>query len=174
MTYPDFVYMFVLIFLTISLSTPILKVQAVAAAKYFRKVGYHLKLDLNCVRDILSAINDYTKPMYLPPDEFCKLLPEYNPKEILYCCRRLHEGNFLNVYFVDLPNFFPHEVPPINCIGDLTFQGHEFLASIQEPDVWKRISTLFSKGCFSSLKVVAELASSLTLEVIKAKINLRS
>ena len=69
--------------LTISLSTPILKVQAVAAAKYFRKVGYHLKLDLNCVRDILSAINDYTKPMYLPPDEFCKLLPEYNPKEIV-------------------------------------------------------------------------------------------
>lgn len=64
-----------------------------------------MKLDLNCVRDILSAINDYTKPMYLPPDEFCKLLPEYNPKEILYCCRRLHEGDFLNVYFVDLPDF---------------------------------------------------------------------
>ena len=33
LTYPDFVYMFVLISLTISLSTPILKVQAVAAAE---------------------------------------------------------------------------------------------------------------------------------------------
>lgn len=160
--------------LTICFSYLILKLQAVAAAEYFRKVGYYLKLDLNCVRDILSTINDYAEPMYLPPDEFCKLLPGYNRSEILYCCRRLHEGNFLNVYFVELPDSFPYKVPRISYIGDLTFQGHEFLASIQEPDVWKRILSLFGKGCFASLKVVSELASSLTLEVLKAKINLGS
>ena len=80
----------------------------------------------------------------------------------------------MNVYFVELPDSFPYEVPRISYIGDLTFQGHEFLASIQEPDVWKRILSLFGKGCFASLKVVSELASSLTLEVLKAKINLGS
>ena len=132
-----------------------------------------MKFDINCVRDILATIERQENPMCMLPDDFCKLLPQYSKSEIIYCCRRLNEGNYLHVYYVDVPHQLSIPEKYIRYIGDLTFDGHEFLSTIKEPGVWDKVSNIFSKGGSFSIKALGEISKELLTEYLKNKLGLK-
>ncbi|MGB8452773.1 MAG: DUF2513 domain-containing protein [Anaerocolumna sp.] len=115
-----------------------------------------MKLNLDCVRDILLTIEDYEYRMNLLVNEFCIMLPDYSPTEVIYCCEKLYEGNYLNLDYVELPK---QRNPELVKIRDITFQGHEFLANIRSDANWKEVKGVCGKIgsiAFSAIKSVAE------------------
>ena len=59
-----------------------------------------MKLNPECVRDILLTIESYPEPMNLSLCKFYAMLPQYTENEIYYCCKKLYEANIL--YFKHL------------------------------------------------------------------------
>lgn len=123
-----------------------------------------MKLNPECVRDILLTIENYPVPMNLDFYEFSSLLPQYSKDEILYCCKRLHEANYLNLNYITV---IKNSKPELDTIGDLTFFGHEFLENIKDDTNWKLVkSKAIQVGSFA-LPILQQIASSLILNKIK-------
>lgn len=122
-----------------------------------------MKLNPDCVRDILLTIENHPVPMNLNFYNFCDLLPNYSKDEILYCCKRLHEANYLNLKFVSIPNY----TPQLDGIGDLTFYGHEFLENIKNDSNWNKTKNIASKVGSFSFEVIKEISTSVISDVIK-------
>lgn len=129
-----------------------------------------MKLNLECVRDILITIENHNSPMNMYTDEFCSLLPHYKQQEIIYCCEKLYEGNYLNLDYIYLPT---SSKPILRGICDLTFQGHEFLGDIKLDSNWEKLSTIFRKGSSASFKTITNVAIALGTEAIKIKLGLK-
>ena len=130
-----------------------------------------MKLDMDCVRDILLTIEKQTESHEMFPDNFCKLLPKYDQAEIIYCCEKLYEGGYIHMEFSNSPVF---HFSSIVSIGDLTFKGHEFLADIKPKSTWDKFSSIFKQGGSASFKTIANVAVDLGTEVLKAKLFLKS
>lgn len=130
-----------------------------------------MKLDMNCVRDIMLTIEKQTTDFRMTPDDFCNLLPQYEHNEIIYCCEKLYEGNYLHLEVITLPGNYQ---PVIRTIGDLTFDGHEFLADIKPKSNWDKLSSIFKQGGSASFKTIANVAIDLGTEALKSKLGLKS
>lgn len=128
-----------------------------------------MKLDMNCVRDIMLTIESQSSYLHMPPDDFCKLLPQYDRKEILYCCEKLYEGGYLHIEYIDLPN---SSQSYMRAICDLTFSGHEFLSDIKPPSNWEKLSSFLNQGGSASLKVISNVAISIATEALRVIIGL--
>lgn len=128
-----------------------------------------MKLDIDCVRDILIELEQQPRFVRMTPDQFSKLLPKYSLRQIIYTCWRLHEGGYINL-FIYRPIGFPE--PQIRLIGDLTFQGHEFLADIKPKSNWERLSHALKQGGSASFKTVANVAVDIGTEALKIKLGL--
>lgn len=122
-----------------------------------------MKLDMNCVRDIMLTIENQTTSFYMSPDDFCKLLPDYTQEEIIYCCEKLYEGNYLHLEVIALPG---NRQPVIRAIGELTFDGHMFLADIKPKTTWQKLSPKLSKLGSASFSVIAEVAKQLGTDAL--------
>jgi len=123
-----------------------------------------MKFDLNCVRQILLTIEAQDAPLRMFPQKFCELIPDYDDKEIEYCCRRLNEANFLNLFFFQSCGKPEDE---IQLICDLTFQGHQFLESIRDNSNWNKILEACKKVGAFSIPIVSQIA----VKVAQANIN---
>ncbi len=114
--------------------------------KKFKMEGEIMKINLDCVRDILISIEEYPEPMKLYINDFAKRLPKYGLKEIYYCCLRLYEGGYINSNSEGFINSEYHTT----TIGDLTFFGHEFLANIKNDTIWNKVKNVaFKVGSYS-------------------------
>lgn len=122
-----------------------------------------MKLNLDCVRDILLTIEKHPIPMNLNFYNFCELLPNYSKDEILYCCKRLYEANYLNLKFISIQNCKPQ----LDEIGDLTFYGHEFLENIKNDTNWNKTKNIALKVGSFSFEVIKEISTSVISDVIK-------
>lgn len=78
-----------------------------------------MKLDINCVRDILLTIESINYPVCIPRKEFCSRINNYSENEIEYCCLKLYEGNYIMLY---IPKEYPtYEARiKIDYIGDFS------------------------------------------------------
>ncbi|WP_238918592.1 DUF2513 domain-containing protein [Clostridium sp. YIM B02555] len=123
-----------------------------------------MKLDPNCIRDTLLAVEDYEFNAHITLNNLCEKLSQYNKDEIHYTCLKLYEGGFLDLQ--TLPAMMQN-VPLIGSINGLTFQGHEFLEDIKEPSNWNNIISGCKKVGTFSLPFIKEIA----IQVIKKKIN---
>lgn len=127
-----------------------------------------MKLNYDCIRDIMLTIEEQETPMDMMPEEFYPLLPQYSELEINYCCKRLHEAGYLTIYMQTLPSG-PTGI--ITRIGDLTFSGHEFLADIRPTSTWEKIAPAIHKLGAASFKTVSNVASAIGTEALKGIIN---
>ncbi len=119
-----------------------------------------MKLNPDCIRDILITIENYPVPMDLIPQEFYKLLPQYSSTEINYCSKRLYEAGYINLVFISVPStFIKSSNKEIQYFGDLTYLGHEFLEYVKTDTIWRKIkSKASSLGCFA-LPILQQIAS---------------
>ena len=110
-----------------------------------------MKLNPDCIRDILIAVEDntgYDKIYEIHREDLTKKFPNYSYNEIMY---HIHQcNNFGYIIFSDT-----------NCyvyLEDLTPKGHLFLADIRDNSNWLKIKNIASTvGSFSldALKTIA-------------------
>lgn len=128
-----------------------------------------MKLDIECIRDILLTIESQPDFVEMPSHDFSALLPQYSHKQVVYTCLKLYEGGYINLFLFTFPG---GSSPTVRCIGDLTFQGHEFLADIKPKSNWEKLSNALKSGGSTSLKTIANVAIDLGTEVLKSKLGL--
>lgn len=121
-----------------------------------------MKLNSNCVRDILIAIEDSTNFQEAVNNnqlEALDVLRPYTSEEILYHLRQLS--------WAGLIQDFNYYADGGYSILDLSPKGHEFLNNIRSDENWNRTKNLASKVGSHSLSALQQIASG----VISATIN---
>lgn len=128
-----------------------------------------MKLDIECIREILLTLEAQPGFIEIPTNEFSALFPQYSHDQILYTCQKLYEGGYIHLLFFTFPG---SSTPTIRCIGDLTFQGHEFLDSIKSKSTWEKLSGALKSGGSFSLKSLASVAVDVGTEILKYRLGL--
>ncbi len=121
-----------------------------------------MKLNIDCVRDILLTIEKLGYEEQLNFDMLHERIPAYSKEDLHYCLIKLDEANLLDI--ITVPVVRQH-LPGIKSIHYLTVSGHEFLENVKSDNVWNRTKSVASKvGSFSldtlkdiSVKVISEL-----------------
>lgn len=127
-----------------------------------------MKLDPNCVRDILLAIEKLDFDETTNPDKLHALLPDYTVEQLTYTCLKLGEGEFISLLTVSMMGSYQ---PGIKCVIGLTYKGHEFLEKIRPKSAWDKVlSVSKSVGTFS-FDVMSKVAVGVLTELAKAKLG---
>ena len=129
-----------------------------------------MKLNLDCVRDILLDIEDTTNinrswkyDSKLPS----KRLSSYDCFEIAYQARYCMDAGLISGFSIGGNSESVYAL-------DLTPKGHDFIANIRENNIWKGVKTVSRKVGSSSLEAVIQIASNVITELIKAQFGLTS
>ena len=124
-----------------------------------------MKLNPDCIRDILLAIEEITDGITSFEYDRYGCIPDklkkYSHEEILYHCRQCSmAGLVFNMKYFENGNCF--------LIEDLSPAGHEFLADIRSESVWGKTKEISKKLGVGSLRSLAEIAVSVVTEIVKA------
>lgn len=128
-----------------------------------------MKLDPDCVRHILLAVESCSYGECLNIESLHELLPQYTDKQLEYTCLMLEDGGYLDVTRVQLPRF---PLPSVKSINSLTYQGHEFIANIRKESVWNGIKCVALKVGSTSLNSLVQISRSVVTELIKKQFGL--
>lgn len=129
-----------------------------------------MKLNPDCIRDILIAIESMYYNSTLSLSKLSTDLPQYTPEELNYHCIHLLDAGLINADSVCIPKSV---LPQIGRIYDLTFSGHQFLANIRSDNVWNGVKAVGSKIGACSLEAFTQIASNVISELIKSHYGLR-
>lgn len=125
-----------------------------------------MKLNLDCIRDILLIVESNNFGAYMTLDCLSKKLPIYSRDELHYCCLKLHEGNYLELLTVNMSGT---HLPEIKSIFDLTLEGHEFLGNIKNDTNWNKTKTIAKEVGSFSLNTVKDIAVQVISNIINSK-----
>lgn len=128
-----------------------------------------MKLDPDCIRDILLAVEDCDYGEHLNIESLHKLLPQYTDEQLEYTCLMLGDGGYLNITKVQLPMVL---LPSVKSINSLTYQGHEFIANIRKESVWNGIKSVALKVGSTSLSSLVQISGNVVTELIKSQFGL--
>lgn len=123
-----------------------------------------MRLNIDCVRNILLVIEDQPLGHYLSGAELVEKLPTYSPDDVTYCCIKLHEAGFLSVIHAST---LTRSYPQIVEIRDISYQGHQFLENIRKEETWTKVKGAGSKVGSFSLDVLKEIAKQFVLSEIR-------
>jgi len=118
-----------------------------------------MKLNHDCVRDLLLAIESLPKGTvwyelpYLIENTNLKSKP-YSIEEIAYTATCLTEAGFI----ITKPN---NREPEFYSVQRLTWNGHEFLDNIRDPEIWKQTKSTVSKVAGMSLVMLGDVAKNI-------------
>lgn len=115
-----------------------------------------MKLDQDCVRDLLLAIEELSRVNKTESLEYyfensnLKESP-YSEEDLMYTASRLKEAGFIHAQ--------PNGSFSYYYVSTLTYNGHVFLDTIRDPKVWSKTKEVTSKFASVSLPIVAEIGS---------------
>ncbi|MEF2965086.1 DUF2513 domain-containing protein [Paenibacillus sp. M1] len=115
-----------------------------------------MKLDRECVRDVLLLIESFDREQVITSDELLNLqaLNNYGESTILYTVEKLDEAGFVNVKFMPV---LGGENPFF--LQSITWEGHQFLDTIRDPAIWRETKSIASKVASASLTVLSDVAA---------------
>ncbi len=124
-----------------------------------------MKLNYDCVRDVMLAIEDNLEfGNEWTINNLVELLPDYTENEIHYACLKLHEGGYLNALTAQGFGIAPSMIARIQ---DLTFDGHELLGTIRPQSVYEKTKKKVLKELGSaSLSIFSSVASSVAKSML--------
>lgn len=123
-----------------------------------------MKLNLECLRDILLTVENAEYEERLTFDKLHERLPNYSEEDLHYCLIKLDESGLLEVITIQIPR---QHMPGIKTIHNLTFQGHEFLENIKAENTWNKTKSIASKVGSFSLNTIRDISVGVISEVIK-------
>lgn len=124
-----------------------------------------MKLNPDCIRDLLFAIEDLsTANSLLTSNELAKtnFLTNYNYDEILYHLNQL----YLSQYII-APNKYKC-IDGTFLVQDLSPAGHEFIANIRQDTNWNKVKSISSKIGSSTLKSMQTIAENVISSAISS------
>ena len=128
-----------------------------------------MKLNIDCIRDILLTIEEktgYDNPMiYNPTMADYKLLNNYDWQEIMYHIIQCKNANLIDC---DEPDLYDNVL-----IRDLTIEGHKFIANIRDNNNWNKVKGIAKNAGSFSIDVIKDIASNVISEAIAAIIKSR-
>lgn len=123
-----------------------------------------MKLNPDCIRDILITIEDNTgfgKYMSYNLNSTYDLLQKYTFDEVRYHINQCELSNLITKV---------HKYLDGSClIQDLSPSGHQFLADIRSDNNWNKTKSIAKTVGTSSLTAIKEIATNVIAEVIKAQ-----
>ncbi|SDO75735.1 DUF2513 domain-containing protein [Clostridium gasigenes] len=124
-----------------------------------------MKLNLDCIRDILLTVEDNTDfSTYMSYDvgeSSYDLLTKYSDSEILYHIKQCELSGLITKVSWYLNG---------SCtILDLSPYGHQFLADIRSDSNWNKTKSIAKNIGSSSLTTVKEIATNVITELIKSQ-----
>lgn len=122
-------------------------------------------LNPDCVRDVLLAVESADLGEYISPRTLHDSLSQYSESEIEYTCLLLDDGGFMIVITSQLPG---QEIPSVKSIVRLTYQGHEFIAKIRDPERWPKLRKAIAAVRDYSLSAINSIAEGATSAAINA------
>lgn len=123
-----------------------------------------MKLDPDCVRDILLEIEKLDFNETTNPYKLHDVLSDYTVEQLTYTCLKLGEGEFITLILIDPMGGYQ---PGIKCVVGLTYKGHEFLEKVRPKPAWDKVlSAAKGVGTFS-LDVMAKVAVSVLADMFK-------
>lgn len=118
-----------------------------------------MKLDYDCVRDVLVALEDLCAFDNETSSGFKELsifdledyMKEYTNDEVYYTVLKLMEAQYIKTESV-IGGIGAVEL----LIIDITYEGHQYLNSIRDPKIWKTIKESTSSLTFTVILKAAE------------------
>lgn len=129
-----------------------------------------MKLNLDCIRDILLATEEntgYRQELYISRhEEFLEELPaqlrKYDIMEVLYHIKQCEMAGLI---------IFGHGMMRVEyAIADLTPYGHEFLSNIRQDTNWNKTKQKLQKVGSSALSVVIDVAKTIIVDALKSQL----
>ena len=114
-----------------------------------------MKLDQECVRDVLLTVEAHPYGKSLTVTDIQKEIPNYSREEIAYTCLKLSEGNLLSVNTIPTGEF---DKVIVTEIGNLSFKGHEFLNTVRDEKIWSKTKEIAKKTGGFSLELLTAIA----------------
>ena len=142
-----------------------------------------MKLDIECLRDVLICVEENTGlhkscVFYDVPamEKSCNMLDKVTPDVSEYQQELLkkyeNDALFYHVLMCvegDLIKRTTGNASYEAVISGMTFEGHDFLESIRNPSIWKKIKdTVIESGGKLSFEMVKELAKLLGVAFVKS------
>lgn len=118
-----------------------------------------MKRDMDLCRKILLQREEDTRRV-----AYDFAVDGYDKETIRYHCNLLKQAGFLSKLSTDLGNKL--------SVGELTWQGHEFLDSIREDTVWHKTKDVIAKkGLPMALDVVKEISQAVITSMVQGAIK---
>lgn len=127
-----------------------------------------MKLDLDCIRDILLEAEKCEYNESLSVRELERLLAQYPKNVVRYNGLKLYEAGYITASCIDVDNSNP---PHMLEITDITYSGHQFLASIRDDAQWKGVKKGLSAVRNFSLSAITALSEGMTSAAISAYLS---
>lgn len=125
-----------------------------------------MKLNPNCIRDILLTIENNNFGEYMTLIELNNKLSNYTQDELHYCCLKLKEADFLELSTLRIVGY---NVEQIKTINDLTFKGHEFLENIKNDNNWNKTKDIAKTVGSFSINTLKDISVSVISNLISAQ-----
>jgi len=156
--------------------------------KWGVKGGGSLKLDLDCVRDILLCVEENTGVRnrcvfvdtaisedlrsagvrILEPKNYQRgMVDEYGIDAVMYHVKYCCDADLISIHKIRAP-YDAYTV----CVDDLTPKGHDFLANIRDNKIWDGVKAVAGKVGSKSLEAVTQIAANVITELIKRQFGL--
>jgi len=127
-----------------------------------------MKLNHNCVRDVLIAVEDntgYRIFLEYPNDVHkCPGLKNYSDDEIRYHIYQCRKAGLIEIDAIDMSQKIR--------IADLTPNGHSFLANIRSDTVWSNVKEVSAKVGSTSITSIIQIANGIVSSLIKSHLGL--
>ena len=124
-----------------------------------------MKLNPDCTREILLTVEAACDYNHIFNYSACKeLKTKLSDEELRYHARQCDLAGFFYGYGSDIVGDWH--------VKDLSPKGHEFLANIRSDTVWNDVKAVCSKVGTKSLSAIAQVASAVVTEIIKAQLHL--
>lgn len=123
-----------------------------------------MKLDIDCVRDVLLEFEDYPVDCYAI-DDFPKTISKHGKDNVEYTFAKLKEAGYINA---DI-KLFPDGQYEHYGIYDITFAGHQFLETIRDSKVWDQTKKIASNVGSRTFEVITQIASTIITNLVAAQ-----
>ncbi|RYF44344.1 MAG: DUF2513 domain-containing protein [Cytophagaceae bacterium] len=121
-----------------------------------------MKFDKELVRNILLEVEALDEPNGMHSIE----IAEHSAKEVSYHLMLLEEAGLVTALSVGGMNHFEW------AVSRLTYQGHEFLETIRDPEVWRRTKEGVEKAGGIGLGMLIEIGKVYGKQILKERLGL--
>lgn len=124
-----------------------------------------MKLNYNCIRDVLLYLEDNLKinePLHSKNIEL-----DYSFETIQYSVFKLEEAGYIQAQIIVADGLDKTAI-----INDITFYGHEFLNTVRPKTVWENTKDISVKLGVKSISALSQIASQIATQLIKKELGL--